>query len=256
MELGFLSSLTIGWRDILDIALVTFLFYYLILMVRQTRAVAAIYGLIIIIVAYFVSRSLGLVTLNMLLENVLSSLFLIVVIVFQRDIRQALTSIGAHQWWFLSFFRKKTADPLRDVVCEAALHMAQRKIGALIVLERNVPLGDTTERGVMLDALVSRELLINIFWPNSPLHDGAAIIRRNRLLAAGCILPLSTSAAKRDYGTRHRAALGLTEETDAVVVVVSEERGAVSIAVNGKLTGALDADKLPRILSSIMEKKI
>ena len=255
IDLSF-SSLSIGWRDILDIALVTLLFYNIILMVRQTRAVAAIYGLAIIIVAYFVSRRLGLITLNLLLENVLSSLFLIVVIVFQRDIRQALTSIGARQWWLLSFFRKKEADPVLGIICEAATYMAQRKIGALIILERNVPLGDTTERGVVLDALVSKELLINVFWPNSPLHDGAAIIRRNRLLAAGCILPLSTAVAKRDYGTRHRAALGISEESDAVVIVVSEERGVVAIAVGGKLTGALDETKLPRVLASIVEKKI
>jgi uncharacterized protein (TIGR00159 family) len=250
-----LNSLSFGWRDILDISLVTLLFYHLILMVKQTRAVSAIYGLLIVIIAYFLSTRIGLVTLNLLLENVLSSLFLIVVIVFQRDIRQALTSIGARQWGFFSRFRRKGADPVIEVISEAALYLAQRKIGALIVLERNMALRDTTDRGVILDAALSRELLIALFWPNSPLHDGAALIRGARVVAAGCILPLSSAVAERDYGTRHRAALGITEESDAVVVVVSEERGVAAVAVAGKLSGALDADRLPRVLASVLEKR-
>ena len=256
MEFPFLNGLSIGWRDVLDVILITLLFYNIIIMVKKTRAVSAIYGLIVLLFAFVVSRVLGLNTLNWLLEYILGSLFLIVVIVFQRDIRQALTSIGARNIWIPSFFRKRQPDPLLGTLCSAALYMAQRKIGALIVLERNVPLGDTTERGVALDALVSKELLINIFWPNSPLHDGAAIIRNSRLLAAGCILPLSTAVAKRDFGTRHRAALGITEETDAVVIVVSEERGAVAIAVEGRLTGPLDEAKLPRVLAAALEKRI
>ena len=117
-------------------------------------------------------------------------------------------------------------------------------------------LRDTTERGVILDAALSRELLITLFWPNSPLHDGAALIRGLRLVAAGCILPLSSAVAERDHGTRHRAALGITEESDAVVVVVSEERGVASVAVAGKLSGALDAARLPRVLASVLEKRV
>ena len=134
--------------------------------------------------------------------------------------------------------------------------MAQRKIGALIVIERNMPLGDTTERGVRMNAHLSLELLINMFWPNSPLHDGAALIKGDVIVAGGCILPLSTAVAKRDYGTRHRAALGITEESDAVVVVVSEERGAVAVAVDGRLTAALDEPKLRRVLASALERKL
>ncbi|MCL1940068.1 MAG: diadenylate cyclase CdaA [Desulfovibrionaceae bacterium] len=256
MAFPLFGSISIGWRDILDIALITLLFYNIIIMVRQTRAVTAIYGLLTILAVYILSRALGLNTLNWLLEYLLGSLFLLVVIVFQRDIRQALTTIGARRFWFTSFFRKKGEYPTVPLICAAAEYMAQRRIGALIVIERNVPLGDTTDRGVMLDALVSTELLINLFWPNSPLHDGAAIIRDSRIVAAGCILPLSPAVAKRDYGTRHRAALGITEETDAVVVVVSEERGAIALAVDGKLTAALDAAKLPRVLHSALEKKL
>ncbi|MDR1945888.1 MAG: diadenylate cyclase CdaA [Desulfovibrio sp.] len=251
-----MNGLNIGWRDALDIALVTMLFYYAMLMIRQTRAVAAIYGLLLIVAAQLSARFLGLNTLNWLLEEILGSVFLLVVIVFQRDIRQALSSLGASRLRLQGFFRKKTEDPVPGIVAAAAAYMAHHRIGALMVLERNVPLGDTAERGVQLDALPSVELLTNIFWPNSPLHDGALIISRGRVMAAGCILPLSTAVAKRDYGTRHRAALGITEESDAVVVVVSEERGVMAVAVDGKITASLDEAKLTRVLRSAMEKKL
>lgn len=255
MDFSFFTGITIGWRDVLDVALVTLLFYNIILLVKQTRAVAAVYGLVAIVGGYVISRVLGLTTLNLLLEYILSSIFLIVVIVFQSDIRQALTSIGSRRVWFTKFFGKKQRATAVPDICEAAEYMAKRKIGALIVIERNVPLGDAMQRGVMLDAEISRELLINLFWPNSPLHDGAVILRGKRIIAAGCILPLSTAVAKRDYGTRHRAALGITEQTDAVVVVVSEERGAIAVALEGKLTGALDAAKLPKVLTAALENR-
>ncbi len=255
MNLPAISELSFGWRDALDIALVTFLFYNISAMVRQTRAVAAIYGLISLIAVYFISNSLGLYTLSWLLENLLSSLLLLVIIVFQRDIRHGLTSIGSQHWWLVRFFRRKNDNRHLEIIAEAATYMAERRIGALIVIERNVPLEDTTERGVRLDACISKELLINLFWHNSPLHDGAALIRGDRIVAGGCILPLSTAITTRDYGTRHRAALGITEESDAVVVVVSEERGVVSIAIDGRITGALNEQKLTRVLVSAMEKK-
>jgi uncharacterized protein (TIGR00159 family) len=256
MDIPGLSGVNMGWRDVLDIAVLTTLFYYVITMIRQTRAITAIYGLLLIIVLYLLSRIIGLNTLNWLLDDILASLFLLLVIVFQRDIRQALSSLGSHRLWLPDFFRKKEDDSFIPAVTGAAMHMAQRKIGALIVIERNTPLGDAMERGVRLDALPSVELLVNIFWPNSPLHDGAVIISRGRISAAGCILPLSTAVAKRDYGTRHRAALGITEESDAVVVVVSEERGVIAVALEGKLTGVLDAVKLPRVLASALEREI
>lgn len=256
MNLFFLDNISIGWRDILDILLVTLLFYNLIIMVKRTRAVTAIYGLIIIIVGYFAARVLGLTTLNWLLEYVLGSLFLLVVIVFQRDIRHALTTIGTRRIQLPFIARKGPDEDLIATLSDAAQYMAQRRIGALIVIERHVPLDDVSSRAVAIDALVSKELLISLFWPNSPLHDGAVIIRGKRIASGGCILPLSTAVAKRDYGTRHRAALGISEETDAVVIVVSEERGAVSLAVEGRLTAALDAVKLPKVLASAMEKKL
>ncbi len=256
MVFSFFENLSFGWRDAIDIGLITLLFYNVIVIVKQTRAVTAIYGLVSIILTYFVTRALGLTTLNWILENILSSLFLLVVIIFQRDIRQGLSSIGAKQFLPSLFRKKKPEDPTIQLICDAALTMGKQRIGALMVIERNVPLGDVTDRGVRLDALLSKDLLISLFWPNSPLHDGAALISNGRIIAGGCILPLSSAAAKRDYGTRHRAALGITEETDAVVVVVSEERGAVALAIDGRLTSALDAEKLPKVLTSALEKRL
>lgn len=244
------ETLTIGWRDILDMALVAVLFYRVIVLVKDTRAVSAIYGLLLLVLVYFVSRELGLYTLGWLLENFLGSLFLVIIVLFQRDIRQALTDMGAR-----SFRRRRsTEDEHLNEIIGAALYLAQRRIGALIVIERNVALGDMLERGVKLGARVSRELLITIFFPKTPLHDGAVIIRGRELAAAACILPLAAVTERQDFGTRHRAALGITEESDAVAVVVSEERGTITVAVGGKLTTSLDATRLKRVLRNILEK--
>ena len=256
MDLPAIPNISVTWRDIVDICLVTIIFYSIIGLVKKTRAVTAIYGLLFIILTYFVARQVGLNTLGWIFEYILNSLFLLVVIVFQSDIRQALVSLGSRKFR-MPFSRKKEKGVLHlSIICEAVQYMAARKIGALIVIEGNTPLGETLERGVELNARLSRELLINLFWPNSPMHDGAVILRNRTIVAGGCILPLSTAEAKRDYGTRHRAALGITEETDAVAVVVSEERGVVAIAVNGRLTDALDGPKLLRVLTSAVEKRL
>lgn len=246
---GF-EMVSLHWRDVLDILLVSLLFYRIIVLVKDTRAVSAIYGLLLLIVTFFVSKEVGLYTLGWLLENFLGSLFLVIIVLFQRDIRQALTDMGARSFW-----RKKTVDDdhINEVI-GAALYLAQRRIGAIIVLERNVALGDMVERGVKMCAILSRELLITIFFPKTPLHDGAVIVRGKQIAAAGCILPLATLSERQDFGTRHRAAIGITEESDAVAVVVSEERGAITVAVGGKLTTSLDATRLKRVLKNLLEK--
>jgi uncharacterized protein (TIGR00159 family) len=246
-----IGDISVGWRDIVDIGLVTLLFYRIILMVKGTRAVSAIYGLLFVLVVYFVSEEVGLYTLHWLLANFLSSIFLVIIVLFQRDIRRALTEMGARGFW-----RKKVVeDDLLNEVVGAVLSMAQRRVGALVVLERNVPLGDTVERGIPLEAKVTKELLISIFQTSTPLHDGAVVVRGGRLAAAGCILPLAVSPQDRpEYGTRHRAAMGITEESDAVAVVVSEERGAVTVSIGGKLTTALDATRLKRVLRNALER--
>jgi uncharacterized protein (TIGR00159 family) len=245
------GAFQITWREILDIVLVAFIFYRLILLVRGTRAVPVIYGLVLLIVVYYVAGRFGLYTLHWLLANFLGSIFLVIIILFQRDIRNALSQVGAGSLWR----RGKTGRESIDELAGALMSMAEKHMGAIVVVEKNVPLGDLVERGVRVDAALSKELLMSLFYPGTPLHDGAVIMKGGRVIAAGCILPLAREVKGRpDYGTRHRAAVGVTEETDAVAVVVSEERGAVSVAVNGKLTASLDEVRLKRVLIRAWEK--
>ncbi|OBQ51616.1 diadenylate cyclase CdaA [Halodesulfovibrio spirochaetisodalis] len=246
-----LEYISITWRDALDIAFVTLLFYQVMIVIKGTRAVSAIYGLLLLIAVFAFSEYFGFYTLHWILQQFLSSFFLLVVILFQDDIRRGLSNMGAR-----SFFKKrKIEDQFLDEVISAAVNMSKRKVGALMVLENHVPLGDVAQRGVVVDAAVSKELLVTIFQMKSPLHDGAVILRRGRVAAAGCILPLAVGEQDRpEYGTRHRAALGITEETDAIAVVVSEERAEITVAVNGRLTSNLDRIRLKRVLRNLLER--
>lgn len=244
-----LATLSMSWRDLIDIALVTLLLYRLIVLMRDTRAVAALYGLMLLMVIYFLSMEMGFYTLNWLLENFLGSLFLVIIVLFQRDIRRALTEVGTHRWFP---WQKHTAvdDEVLEEIISACVQMARSKIGALIVMERKVSLGDLLDWGTIINADVNRAMLMTIFYPKTPLHDGAALINNNKINAAGCILPLSTKTDLADeYGTRHRAAIGITEESDALAIVVSEERGSISVAINGQLHPCMDATHLRRLLS-------
>lgn len=245
-------DISLGWRDLVDIGLVALLFHRIIVIVKGTRAMSAIYGLMLLFLVYFLSEELGFYTLHWLLKNFLGSFFLVVVILFHRDIRRALAEMGARSFWSRN---KGVEDDALNEVIGAVLYLAQRKIGALIVLERNVALGDMIERGVPLSAKLSKALLITIFQPVTPLHDGAVIVSDGKVAAAGCILPLAVVQRERaDFGTRHRAALGITEESDAVAVVVSEERGEVTVSVGGRLTTSLDATRLKRVLKNALER--
>jgi len=245
-----MMDLQIGLRDVIDIGLVTFAFYCVILLVKGTRAVSVIYGLLLVVVVYYLSEEFGLFTLNWLLTNFLGSLLLVIIILFQADIRKALSQLGAGSLWR----RRKVSVQLLNEVVLAALSMAKSRIGALIVFERSIPLGEVIARGVEIKAGVSRELLVTIFSHNTPLHDGAVIIREGRIEAAGCILPLSSGVnISAKLGTRHRAALGISEETDAVSLVVSEERGVISLAQGGKLTENLDEERLRELLRHVLE---
>ena len=246
MEL-FMSLL--NWRDLLDIALVTCLLYGVIVMVENTRVVSALAGLMLLGLVYGVARYLGLYTLSWLLENLFGSLFLVLVILFHDDIRHALSRMGAH-----SLFRRKRAgkENLIEELVWICQYFARRRIGALIVIEGQEPLNDLTQGGVRLDALLSRELVLTLFFPNTALHDGAVILRRGRIFAAGCILPLAR-LDRQSFGTRHRAALGVTEVCDAVVLVVSEERGEISVARRGHLAVMANAEQLRETLSHVLE---
>jgi len=251
----FFDSISISWREALDIAIVTFLFYRGLVLIKGTRAVSVMHGFLVILIVYYLSGEFGLVTLHWLLTNFLGSIFLVIIILFQNDIRKGLSRVGAGRFFFWS----RQQDSLESVLHETTLavsKMAAARIGALIVFERHVPLGDVIQRGVSLSAVVTKELLLTIFHPDTPLHDGAVIIRNQTLAAAGCILPLA-SGVKLDsaYGTRHRAALGITEESDALAVVVSEERGLVSVAEGGELSAPLDEAHLMERLREGLCKK-
>ena len=240
------GGFSLDWHDIADILLVTGLLYGMIARIKGTRAVAAVLGLLALTLVFLGAGRLGLYTITWLLQSFFASLLLVVVILFQQDIRMALSVIGTRRFWGR---RKVLSEALLDELVEASMDLARNKLGALIVLERLVPLRDMMERGgVRLDARLSQELLRTIFAKNTPLHDGAVIISKGEITAAACILPLAM-VRRQPFGTRHRAALGITEESDAVAIVVSEERGEVSVAVRGKLTKNLDALKLKRVLS-------
>jgi diadenylate cyclase len=235
----------IRWQDIVDILLVSFIFYRIILLIRGTRAVQMAVGLGVIVFIYFVARELELYTLHWLLGTALSSLFLLIVIVFQDDIRRVLTQFG--QSPFLKY-KVKTFHALEEVA-KAVSEMSRGRTGALIVFERQVGLSDYVESGVRIDAEISRPLLNTIFAKCTPLHDGAVLIQAGRIAAAGCVLPLSTNPAiSKRLGTRHRAGIGITEQTDAVSVIVSEETGAISVAIGGRITRDIDPGTLRRIL--------
>ncbi len=244
-------GIQISWREFLDIGIIAFIYYYIILLVRGTRAVAVIYGLVLILLVYYVSDELGLHTLNWLLTNFLGSFFLVIIILFQADIRKALSQLGGGR-----FFRRSplAAESINQLVI-AVMSMARKRTGALIVLERNVPLGDITERGVEVGAKITKELLMTIFQTDTPLHDGAVVVRQGKVAAAACILPLSSKfRGQTVFGTRHRAALGISEESDSVTIVVSEETGDVSIAMNGRLTTSLDETRLKRVITNVLER--
>lgn len=238
----------VRWQDVADVLLVALVIYRVLLVIKGTRAVQILLGLAVLGIAYVVSDYVELFTLHWILSTFLSSIFLVVVVLFQNDIRRALAHMGANSLWT---YRDAGANDPRAVeeVMKAALSLANQKIGALIVLERSTDLRNHVEEGVAIDGEVSKELLLSIFLPYSPIHDGAAIVKDGRILWAGCFLPLTNRVdLEKDLGTRHRAAVGLTEETDAVVVVVSEERGAISLVLNGRMTRDLDGAGLRRVL--------
>ncbi len=236
------------WRDALDIMLITMLFYKVIQMLKGTRALAAMAGLGLLMILYFAARTLGLYSSSWLLQHVFGSLFLVVIILFQKDIRQGLGEMGARYFWRRSSLRQDIVEEL----VSACIEMARMDIGALIIIERSMPLGDMiTQEGVRTDAKFSRKLLMNIFYPKAPLHDGAVIISKGRITAAACILPLAVVTGQ-NFGTRHRAALGITEESDALAIVISEERGEISVALNHQWYSKLDATKLKQVINDAL----
>ena len=241
----FLTLLT--WRDLVDVLAVAIVVYNLLLLIRGTRAVQVLLGIAFLNGVYYVARLANLPTLKAILESLLILLPFATIVLFQHEIRRALANFGRNP--LLGMSKQQKAEAAFHEIALAASAMAARRIGALIVLQRLEGLRAFIENGIALDALVTYDLLINIFTPGTPLHDGAVIVEEDRIAAAACFLPLSFNPAlSTELGTRHRAALGISEETDAVAVVVSEETGVVSLAFDGKLTRNLDAKGLRNLL--------
>ncbi len=237
------------WQDVLDILVVAYVIYRLALLIRGTRTMQMVVGLLIVGAAFIGSQVFGLFTLNWLLNNFLGSLFVVLVVIFQSDIRRALTRVGARS--FLSP-RAHAATTAAEDVATAAAWLSARKMGALIVIERENGLNEFVETGRAIDGRLSPDLLETIFMPGSPMHDGAVIVKDDQVLAASCVLPLSTNPnVSLALGTRHRAALGLTEDSDAVVVVVSEEDGTISIARNGQMRRGLQPAEVVQELKQL-----
>lgn len=237
-------------RNLLDIALLSVGFYYLLLLLRGTRAMHALKGLVLFGVIYYAAETWGLRVVHSLLSRLATVFLIIVVIVFQPEIRRALARLGQ-----TGFFGRMlpTGKSYVDEIVKACSTLSKRKVGALIGVTREASLQNIIETGTPVDSMVRAEILTTIFTPYTPLHDGAVIIRDGRLAAASCMLPLSEKIdLDKDLGTRHRAAIGLTEESDAVVVVVSEETGIISVAVGGRLTRNHDRESLSRLLNQLL----
>jgi diadenylate cyclase len=241
------------WYDLLDIGLVTLLFFLILTQFRGTQAGTVLRGIaIILVIVVFLNNLTQLPGISLILRTILPALLIVIPIIFTPEIRRALERVGR-----VDFLRRGSAatdiPPYIQAVVMAAKRLSERRHGALIILERDVGLEDFISTGMRLDAEVSPELLLQVFYPNTPMHDGAVILHRDRILAAGCVVPLSSgnelsTSAERRIGLRHRAALGISEVSDAVAVVVSEETGILSIAHNGRMIRRLDPQKLQNVL--------
>jgi diadenylate cyclase len=249
----------LGWIDAVDILLVAFIFFWLLYLVRHTRAVPLLRGVIFLVtVVILLSGIIELRAFGWVTQRALPALLVAIPVVFQPELRRALEQLGrpgALLVWRTG--RKEELERALSTICTAAKALAERRHGALIVLERQTGLQEFVESGVQLDADLSYELLVTIFDPHTTLHDGAVIVHEGRLVAAACVLPLSTAfLADRQLGLRHRAAIGVTEESDAVGVVVSEERGAISVTTNGRIIRNLDAKRLENVLRAFYQPVI
>lgn len=241
-------------RTIIDIGIVAWVIYKLIILVKETRAWQLIKGILLILVATELSKMLGLKTINFMLQSMLSVLALGAIILFQPELRRALEKIGRSRFKDIFGFDEANSQiqitALIEEIVKACMELSTKYTGALIVIERDTKIGEIINTGTQLDSNVSSELIINLFVPDTPLHDGAIIIRENKIKAAACFLPLTDNPnLSKELGTRHRAALGITEVSDSIAVVVSEESGKISFALNGGLTRNLTSDTLRKALN-------
>lgn len=244
-----------GWWDLLDIAIVSILIYEFLKLIRGTRAVQMAVGSLLLVGLFYVSRLAPLQTLHWMIRNILVYVVFAAIVIFQSDIRRALAHFGQAPF-FRYFQRQEVVDETIEEVVVAATMLAAQKVGAIIVIEREIGLRNYIESGIPLDATMTYDLLVTVFQPGSPLHDGAVIIQEDRIAAAACFLPLTVNPRiSRELGTRHRAAIGLTEESDAAAVVISEERGEIALALEGGIERALSPDELRDHLRRLVVQK-
>lgn len=250
--------LTMRVRDVIDIIIVALVFYKIFTLVRETRAEQLSKGILALFIFAKVSGWLKLYTINWILENAITVGVLALLIVFQPELRRGLEYIGRSRFFTKSFLeiQGENLSETVDEIVEAVASLARQKIGALIVLERETGLNEVVETGTKVNGKVSSDLLINIFIPNTPLHDGAVIIKEDTIKGAACFLPLTeNSNMSKELGTRHRAALGISERSDSLSIIVSEETGTISIAENGSIARHLDSKTLKQILTDMYKPK-
>ena len=257
--MGILNIIKV--TDILDILLVSFLIYKILILIKDTRALQLLKGILFLVVAQQLSEWVGFNTLNYILSNAMTLGVIALLVVFQPELRRALEQLGTGSFFGDMIQNEEYEIEMEvrkciDEVCDAAAALSIQKTGALIIFERQSKLGDVIATGVKIDGLVSAGILRNIFIPNTPLHDGAVVVRKDRIIGAACLLPLTqNSNLNKELGTRHRAALGISENSDCVALVVSEETGVISLALNGKLTRNLNSDSLKQLLLSYILKQ-
>ncbi len=250
-----IMQLNVEWRDIVDIVIMSYVFYRLILIIRGTRAEQLVKGLIILLLAMVISDQVGFDAFNWTLRQVMTIGLIAIPIVFQPELRRALEHLGRGKIFKTPYWNWSTQDfeSMLTELIKAIPVLVKKRIGALIVIERTTGLKDWVSTGIPIEGVVTAELLINIFFPRSPLHDGAVIMQGNQVVAAGCYLPLTEDPTlSKELGTRHRAAIGISENSDAVAIVISEETGIISIAHDGVLTRYLDEKKLRSVLRELL----
>lgn len=248
---------TVGFWDVVDILIVAVILYKVYEMLQDTRAITLLKGLIVLMIVTLLAGLLELHVISWLLQKTVTLLFVALPIVFQPELRRALERLGQGRFLGLDqYLDVEEANSLTNEIDKAVFNMADKKIGALLVIEKNVGINEIIDTGIKIEGLITTEFLMNVFIPNTPLHDGAAVIRGKRLVAAGCYLPLTENRSlSSELGTRHRAAIGLSEQCDAVIIIVSEETGVVSVAENGRIERYMTHDSLRQRIRPLFVKE-
>jgi diadenylate cyclase len=250
-----MANILFIWKPIVEISILWFVVYHILLFFEGTRAIQVLRGIVILLLAFFLAQKLGLHVLDWLLTKLFGISVIAVLIIFHPEIRQGLARLGQRHL-FGTTLREEELDYILKEICKAAENLSRNKIGALIAIEKNDPLASYVKSGVLIDARVSSDMIESIFTPNNPLHDGGLVIQHGRVMAAGCLFPITQNQElSRIFGTRHRAALGLSEETDAIIIIVSEERQDISLVYRSRLYKDLGREEMFSKIREIIIKK-